>query len=273
MVVEPEDSDPDTAEDAEKRIKGLQAELSRRKGNAEKVEQLQSELAYMKGQLDTLTKSKGTTNELSDVISKMDEETLLERKDQWTEELASLRGKFDRAEEQGDTEQMQNLGSRIAHARKIMKAIQTEDRTRSETKRTQHEQKSTEAETVKAELTGMFTTVTELHPEFLDENSDLWNAGQEQFNAYPILMEKLGGAAQVVAAALAIVKHPELVSQQSSTEVRKEVLHNIDKGLSKALSVGTRLTPGRTTATPNIAVDTAENLAAFNRMVEKVKGN
>lgn len=268
------DDKPQSKEDYEARIKGLQAELGRRKGNAERVEQLEQELAYLKGQLDTLTKTKATESvqeKLTAALQKLTDEDLISKQTDWEEELSSLRAKYDRAEELGNSDTMEHLAQKIAYAKQLIKAMRVEGSTRSERRHSEQEAIANAGQVLESELGTMFEVVTENHPDFKDPESELWKAGEEEYNAYPLLMERLGPAAQVVAAAMAIVKRPELVGAKTSTSVRKDVIANIDKGLTKALHKGGANAPSTGRAT-NYNIDSSEGLAAFEAMVTRIKG-
>lgn len=258
------------ADDPEAQIEGLKAELARRKGNAEEVKRLEAQLEYMRGQLDTVLKSK-EQDPITTALSKMDDETLITRKDEWQEELISLRGKFDRAEELNDTTAMQELGARITNARRIIKAIQLEDRSRVERKMSSQKEVEEVTDRITRELTSMRDIIVKAQPGMDNEESDLWKAGELEFKTYPEVMRRLGPMASTVAVALAILKNPELAGKKQDTEVRKEVLNSLEKGLKKALTPGTKATASSPTPV-EYTVETGEGLAAFNRLVDKYKG-
>lgn len=271
---EPEDEKPASPEDAQARIKGLEAELKRRKGNAERVSELEEQLAYMKGQLDSLEKSKqneSASDKLVSAVQKLSDEDLISKQTDWEEELSSLRAKYDRAEEVGDQSNMQALAQKIAYAKQLIKTLRVEDKSRSERKRSEQENIQSSEQAVRTELGDMVDTVMELHPDFKDKDSALWKAGNDEFAAYPEVMARLGPVAQLVAAAMAIVKHPELTGAKNAAAARSEVLNNLDKGFKKALHKGGGSAPsvGRTM---DYSVETGDGLAAFNRMVDRIKG-
>lgn len=267
------ESEPSTKEEYEARIKGLQAELSRRKGNADKVEELTNELTYMKGQLDTLAAAKTTTSaedKFLEAVQKLDDEALVSKQGDWEEEIASLRGKFDRAEELGDVEKMNSIAQKIANAKWVITKLRTETLNRSERRVNERTNQQTEFESLQSELGEMYDTVREQFPDFTNEESELWKAGKAEFDSHPVLMSKLGVAGQVVAAAMAIVKNPDLAGGKETGEVRKELIETIDKGLTKALRTGG--SAPRMQQQTSFDVESGDGLAAFNKLVDRYKG-
>lgn len=268
------ETEPATVEEAQAKIKALQKELARRKGNAEKVGQLEQELSSMKSQLESLTKASKRTereNELSEAVKQLSDKELVEKRIDWDEKLASLRSRYDRAEEYGDRDKLSTLEQQIAAAKSVLAALHLEERSRYDRQRTEKDKQAKAEEGIRGELSSMYETLIELHPSFKEKDSPLWEAGNAEFQAYPVLMEQLGPVAQLVASAMAIVKHPELVGGKKESEIRKRTIETIGNGLRKAVNKGTGSAPSNN-APLEFNVESGDGLAAFNRLVDRVKG-
>lgn len=271
---DPLDKEAKTPAELEAQVRGLKAELKRRQGNAEKIAELEQELAYVTGKLEVLATKKATdsqTDELNTALQGLDDSTLSSKEIDWSAELTSALSKYDRAEEIGNTEEMGRQAQRIYNAKRVIKAIRAEVVARTERKVTQNKEQEQEATTLKTELDTMVNVIKELAPEMLVEGSELWKAGKAEYDAHPAMMKRMGPAGELVAAALAVVKNPHLVGAKSAKEVRKSVLDQIDKGFGKALKTGGAAAPS-TGRTMDLNVGTREGMEAFNKVVEQIKG-
>jgi chromosome segregation ATPase len=266
-----EEQEEETPEKLKARIRGLQAELTRRKGNAEKVSELEAQLARVQSQLDTLTKAPRQQEEtIEDLVRKLDDKALVSKEVDWNDELTDARTRYAQAEERGDEKAMERHASRIMYAKKVLAALKAESSERRERKQLEAEQLRTEQAKVKAELESMYSLVMQNFPEFKDQNSDLWKAGKAAYDANPELMKRLGPASEIVAAAVAVLENPHLVKGKTEAEARKAVVSKLESGLKKSLQVGA--TSPTTARIPIPSVDTSEGLAQFNALVDRLKG-
>ncbi len=276
QVLDTEEDDNDESPDKLKaRIRGLQAELTRRKGNADKVSELELQLAKVQGQLEEASKkpsAKETENTIEAAVQKLDTKALIAKQTDWEDELADARARYAAAEDRGDRDAMSDHGKRITYAKTVLSAIRTETLERGERKQKEDAEAQTEATTIKAEFDSMYDALDTQFPEFKDKDSALWKAGNKEYIDHPKIMKRLGPAGEIVAAALAVLKNPELVgkSKQSESSARKEVVRNLETGLKKALSTGAAAPSTGRTVVP--AVDSGEGLAEFNKLVDRIKG-
>ncbi len=260
--------EPEKEPDSEAQIKGLKAELSRRQGNADKVHELEVELARLQGEMKS---TKTTVDPLMDAIQKLDDKDVLDRQTDWEAELSIATAKWERAEDAQNQDALRLAGERITRAKSMLSLLRREVMERSDRKHTARSVQEKETQTLTTELTGMYDSVAEAFPAFNEEGSDLWNAGQEVYKANPALMTKLGPAGEVVAAAMAIIKFPNLV-KGGDAATRKDVLKKIDKGFGKVLSTGGNSPSSSRSVDYSNAVGTSEGLAKFEDMISKLKG-
>lgn len=264
-----EDEPEETPEKLKARIRGLQAELTRRKGNADKVNELELQLARVQGQLETI--NRGEKNKtIEAAVRELDDKALVSKKVDWDDELADARARYARAEELDDKSAMREQAGRIKYAKDVLAAIEFESADRRDRKQTEADAVKSEQTRLKSELEGMYSTLEENFPDFQDQTSDLWKAGDAEFRANPTMMKKLGPAGEVVAAALAVLKNPHLIGQRSEAEARREVVGKLEKGVKKALSTGAASPSTGRMVTPR--VETGEGLAKFNELVDRIKG-
>lgn len=268
--VEKQDDSPDALK---AQIRGLKAELTRRSGNADKVGELESQLQDLQEQLKVVqAQPKPQPDSLAEAISKLDDKGVIAKLTDWQDELAAARAKYERAEENGDTAKLELAQQRITHAKRVLSALNEETQARQERKAQQAEEARSEASTINEELVDMYEAVNEVFPDFQDPESELWKAGNDEFNKHPKLMARMGPAGELVAAALAIVRNPKLAPGKGNAAARRDVLSKIDKGLSKALAGGAASPSTGRTVDWGAAVSTGDNLAQFNATVDKIKG-
>lgn len=271
--VESEDGDEteETPDKLKARIRGLQAELTRRKGNAEKVNELEVQLSRVQGQLEQLNRApKSSDTTLEDAIKKLDDRALVSKQTDWDDELADARARYAQAEDRGDEKAMERHGSRINYAKKVLSAIRVESLERVERKQQTADAVKDEQAKVKTELDSMYSTLTESYPDFRDNTSELWKAGDAEYKAHPEIMKRLGAAGEIVAAAMAVLKNPNLVTQTTESSARREVVNKLEAGVKKALRSGASSPTTGRTVTPQVS--TGEGLAKFNEMVDRIKG-
>lgn len=261
-----ESAEPETPEDLKAQIKGLQAELSRRRGNSERVEALEQELQTMKSKLDA-----PASNEFA-WIKKLDEDDIVSKQTDWDDELADARARYARAEENGDERALEKHGHRILQAKRVLSAFrkETQDRTK-QAMQSQQDQQS-EFETIRSEITDMQETVNTLVPDVLVRDSEAWLAGKEEYDSHPVLMKQLGPLGEVVACAMAILRNPDLASKKSSSSARKDVIGSLEKSVKKALVTGASTSHTPRNVDYSGAISSGDDLAKFNAMIDKIKG-
>lgn len=271
--VEPVEGDEteETPDKLKARIRGLQAELTRRKGNAEKVNELEVQLSRVQGQLEQLNRApKSNETALEDAIKKLDDRALVSKQTDWDDELADARARYAQAEDRGDEKAMERHGSRINYAKKVLSAIRVESLERVERKQQTADAVKDEQAKVKTELDSMYSVLTESYPDFQDNTSELWKAGDAEYKAHPEIMKRLGAAGEIVAAAMAVLKNPNLVTQTTESSARREVVNKLEAGVKKALRSGASSPTTGRTVVPQVS--TGEGLAKFNEMVDRIKG-
>lgn len=272
---EPEGDAEETADTLKKQIAGLKAELTKRKGQHEKVEKLEKDLSSLQAELKA-SQSKGEQTEeqkLAEAVSKLDHDAIIEKRIEFEDELADGRANLKLAERDGDVEAQKVASNQILRARKVLKAL---DKGREElAKRTQDAEAGEKDFTKKltAEVDGIFADALELHPSLKDTESPLFKAGDAEFRKRPLLMKAMGQSmGELVSLAYAILRNPELVGGKSTkaAEVRKDLVKNLDEGISKAFHKGGGA--AGTKATPNYAEVAETDMASFEKMVAKAKG-
>jgi hypothetical protein len=83
-------------------------------------------------------------------------------------------------------------------------------------------------------------------------------------------MARLGPLGEVVAAAMAVIRNPALANKTASPAARRDVIGSLEKSIKKSLSTG--VSSPTTTRSPSVDVGTPDSLAAFNAMIDKIKG-
>jgi hypothetical protein len=257
-----EDEPEETLDTLKARVTGLQAELTRRRGNADRVEALEQEVTNLK------SKSSAPADEFG-WIRKLDDDGLSSKSVDWDDELADARAKYGRAEESGDDRAMERQGHRILVAKKTQAAFRKETLDRTRREQAQAQEAQTEAQSIQSEITDMHDTMTELLPDLLTKGSDAWNAGNDEYVSHPKLMQRLGPLGEVVAAAMAVVRNPALLGK-TTPAARRDVIGSLEKAVKKSLSTG--VSAQSQPRSVDVNVDTGEGLARFNAMIEKIKG-
>ena len=270
---EPTDEKP---ESLKAQIRGLKAELTRRSGNADKVEELENQLNQLQGELKAVSARPAPATQpdgLLEAIQKLDDKGVISKTVDWQDELAAARVKYDRAEETGDQTKLEQASQRIQHAKRVISALTEEGQTRAERKTQQAEEFKTESALINEELVEMYEVVNESFPDFQDTKSELWQAGNDEFLNHPTLMKRMGPSGEIVAAALAVIRNPELVKGTKGTAAaRRDVISKLDRGISKALNAGASSPSTGRSVDYGAMTGGGENLAQFNAMVDKIKG-
>ena len=270
---EPTDEKP---ESLKAQIRGLKAELTRRSGNADKVEELENQLNQLQGELKAVSARPTPAAQpdgLMEAIQKLDDKGVISKTVDWQDELAAARVKYDRAEETGDQAKLEQTSQRIQHAKRVISALTEEGQTRAERKTQHAEELKTESALINEELVEMYEVVNESFPDFQDANSALWKAGNDEYLNHPTLMKRMGPSGEIVAAALAVIRNPELVKgTKGAAAARRDVISKLDRGISKALNAGASSPSTGRSIDYGAMTGGAENLAQFNAMVDKIKG-
>lgn len=253
-------------DDPEAQIRGLRAELARRQGNADRVHELELQLAKLQGE----TSKKTTTDPIVEAIQELGDKDLIGKQTDWEAELAVASAKFERAEENQNTEAMRIAGERMAHAKRVLSLLRTETLERGDRKRVEYDKQKQEVSQLETELDQMRSTVIDAFPEFENKDSELWKAGNAEYIAHPGLMSRMGAAGEIVAVAMAILKNPSLTKGTSAT-TRRDVLKEIDKGFGKALKGGS-VSPSTGRAQDYAqSVQNIDGLGKFNDIIENIK--
>lgn len=259
-----------SVDELESQIKGLKAELARKSGQADKVEELENQLQFALGRLEEIsTKGASKDDPFTEAVKEAPEKTLILKQVDWEDELADARARLVRAEETGDERAIDKATQRIQAARRSLSIIRTELVERSDRKSQDNINQQNEATKIHNELEAMYTAVEEKFPDFQDPESELWQAGNAEFKAHETLLRKLGPAGEIVAAAMAIIKRGG--TEKGAAEVRKQTIRKIDAGLTKALQAGAG-SPSTGGNAQAHNVSNAEGLANFNAYIDKIKG-
>ena len=264
-----EDIDEDldaSPENLKAQVKGLQAELTRRRGNSDRVDELQTELQALKTKLETPASTKLAW------MQKLDDDDLASKQTDWDDELADARARYARAEDAGDDRNLEKHGQRILTAKEVLSAFRKETRERTNQVLTNQKNQDTLVNSISAELTDMQTTVDELMPELRVRDSAAWTAGKEEYDAHPTLMTQLGPFGEVVACALAIIKNPELATKKSASSARKDVVNSLERSVKRSLTTGVSAATTPRNVDYAAALGSGDDLAKFNAMIDKIKG-
>ena len=264
------DEKPDEPADLEAQVKGLKAELARRSGNADKVDELEKQLQYALGRLDEVSKSATKeTDPFISAVKEADEKTLISKQADWEDELADARARLVRAEENNDEAAVEKATNRLRRAKYSLSTIRGELVDRADTNSKNRATLESEAGKIKEELEMMYTAVEEKYPDFQNPESELWKAGNDEFLKHGTILRKLGPAGEIVAAAMAIIKQGK--GEENALDVRKNTIRKIESGLNKAFRAGSG--SPTTNKTVNVEqVSSADGLANFNAFIDKIKG-
>lgn len=260
---DPEETDP---EKLKAQIRGLRSELSRRKGNTDKVEALEAQIEDLKTKVQESSKPKSN----ADWIQKLDDDQLAAKYTDWDDELSDSRARYIRAEERGDNDEMERQGQRILQAKRVLSEFKKETLSRNTRRTEEANAQSRVAESIRSEVNDMYETVSEAFPDFQNEDSELWKAGLKEYQEHPELMARLGPAADMVAAAMAVIRNPNLARGKAAPSGRKEVISKLEGAVKKSLMTGAS---APSTQRPfEVNVDSAEGLDNFNKYIDRIKG-
>lgn len=234
-----EDADP-KEDELHSQVEALQKELARvrrtKNDSAEEVQGLRESLARVQGQLETLVR--GTTKTENKMGSYTDAQ-LVQGQAEWEDEILDIRDALREARKTDDHATINAAQKQYAVAKHTLAAIRQEllDRT----KRVGADQARAQGEATKIveEVVELYDTAYEHFPDLKDKDSDIWQAGNEEYTARPSLMKQLGPLGELVAVALAITNKPELVGgKKQAKAARRELLSEINDKAEAALLKG-----------------------------------
>lgn len=266
----PEGSEGEDPKELQAKVDALTKELNRvRKGKAEssaEVQELREQLASFKGQLEVMSKGQTSTTE-EPRLAKYSDKELLQGQTEWEDALYHARDAKRRARSENDEEAYNKAARSEGTAKATLESIRTELLER--TKRVASEQAKAQSETddLVTEIAGLYEDAYDVLPELKDKDSEVWKAGNEEYNRHPKLMKQLGPMAELVATALALTKNPKLLpGGKEVKEARKELLSEINAQAEKSLLKG-KGTPSKK-GTPDFD---AMPKADFEAMIHKLK--
>ena len=271
---EPDDESPEALK---AKIKGLEMEVGRRKGQHDRVEKLETEIADLKKR-QTEPVDDSPDARLKAAIAKLDSDGIIEKKVEWEEEQSDARIALRLSEKDGDVKGQQEATQRIVNARKVLKAL---EQGRIALDKSTQKAETSEKEFVRSlegEVDGIVKDAYELYPDIKNPDSELFKAGDAEFRKRPHLMKAMGQTmGELVSLAYAILRNPELVATKGgkpAENVRKDLMKNLDETTSKAFLKG-----GGSTGTKPSPVNYSElvqtgttGVADFEKLVARVKG-
>lgn len=244
-----------------KQIGGLKAELSRRKGQADKVAVLESKIDELTQRLASNTVQPGKqVDAVSEAIDKLDDKALIDRQTDWEEELVESRISLSQAM---DDTSKKEASDRVKWAKHVLGKIRVslKDRVLSQMHQSINQRDNTAQ--IQNEVNTLFDTVSQRYPELADRQSELWKSAKDEYDTLPNTMRALGELGEIVAVAAAIGKNPALVTKNGNE--RKELLNELS-------TLSTRAPRGRTSAdfTKGVNVESM-SLPDFEKYIEKLK--
>jgi hypothetical protein len=267
-VAQDDTVETETPETLKAKLAGLQAELARvrkqKTGNEGEASTLREVVAEMQGQLKVLREGK-TSQSLQDRVAELPDAQVLENAVAWSDELADARVTARLAERDRDDVALREAATRIEAARKMLKIYDVEKQLRSERKVDIQKAQGAKASALTGELDALFAQTKAAIPDLMDETSEIWKAGQAEYQASPHLMKQLGPVGQMVAVASAIAKNPQLVSKK----VAANLLANIENAAGKAFQKG-GAAPKMTVSKP-VSINSQKDLSDFEAQVSAVK--
>lgn len=264
------DEEPgDDVGNLKEQITGLKAELTKvrkqKSGSTEEVLSLKERLANMEGQLQAIHTAK-TSGTVEEKLSKLSTDQVADNRIAWEDEQADARVAGRLAERDQDQAGVREANERIANARKMLKLYDTEKDRRVKADANNERLNLDDTKAVSTDLDKLFSEVYTQVPEMAVEGSDIWKAGKAEYDALPSLMKRLGPLGELVAAASAIAKHPELVSKK----VTNKLVNAIDAAADKAFSKGGAAPTG--SFKPVTTINSQADVASFEAQVRAVKG-
>lgn len=267
--VEAKETEKETeAASLEEQVSGLTKELTRvrksRVTSDETVQELREQLAAVRGQLQSLTaKDSSATNKLA----KYSDEQLVHGQTEWEEELVDARASLRKAREDGNEASAERFERAIGVARATLNAVRTELLERTKRVGADQAKAQGEASRIVQDVVSIYDRAYESFPGLKDKDSELWQAGNETYNANPALMRQLGPLGELVAVAIAIAENPKLVGgAKEAKAARKELLSEINTKAEKSLIKG-----GGKAKVKGAPEFDAMSPSDFDAMVNKIK--
>lgn len=267
---EAEDDDDSGEEKLRDKVEALQKELARVRKNknesGEEVQGLRESLARVQGQLETLVRA-GEQKSDSAKLSKYTEPQLVEGQTQWEDELLDARDALREARKEDNKQAIAEASRQVAIAKNTLSAIRQELLDRTKRVGADQAKAQSEANKIVEEVVEMYDKAYESFPDLKDKDSEIWQAGNEEYLARPSLMKQLGPLGELVAVALAITTNPELVGgKKQAKAARKELLSEINDKAESALLKGGGKTKSKSST--NFADMGGDD---FDRIVHKIK--
>lgn len=264
------DAEDEQEETLTSKVEGLQKELARVRKNKEaakdEVQSVREELARVQGQLETLVRTKQNDSQAGRMAQYTDNQ-LVQGQAEWEDEALEAHAALREARKGEDPKAVAEAQRAVQVAKATLSAIRQELLER--TKRVGVEQAKVQDVTNKLveEITDLYDGAYESFPELKNKDSELWQAGNEEFMTRPALMRQLGPLAELVAVTAALTKNPELIGgRKQAKAARKELLSEINDKAESAILKGGGKAKGKT------ATDFSTwNGEDFDKLVHKVK--
>ncbi len=256
------------------KVSGLQAELTRvrkqKSGSAEEAQELKERIADMEGQLKVLRESKREVT-LEDKLAKLTDKQVISNRRMWEDELIDARVEARQAAKDSDVDSVRQANERIANANLMLEKYDEEKDRRASAKVTGKTDQDKEKEGIANELSSLFEDISKAAPDIFKKDTPIWKAGQEEYTKLPSLMRQLGPLGELVAAASAIAKHPELVGKKVADKVIDKMVKNIEDVADKAFNKG-GTAPSAGTVPYTTTINTQADLQSFEAQVRAIKG-
>lgn len=262
-----DEGDETDEEDIPAQIAGLTKELARvrkdRNSSAQEVQTLRERLAQVQGTLEGLSKSQPPTDQ---PLVKFSDDDLVQGQGEWEDALLEARDAARQARRDGDNATATRAEQAVSVARRTLQAIRKELLGRAKQTGADQARAQSDNSRVEAEIRDLYTAANQNFPELADKESDLWQAGKEEYDAHSRMMQALGPLGELVAVSMAVAKNPALVRGAKKGETRRELLSELDTKVEKALYKGT--SKGKPKSAPDFSRMSASE---FDGMIEKMK--
>ncbi len=254
-------------------VSGLKAELTKvrkqKASGSDEANELKERLANLEGQLSVLKANKSTST-LEDKIAQLGDDQLATNKGMWEDERVDARVSARLAEKENDTEGIQRANQRILDANHTLKLYEADEKRRDTVRSKGQSSQDEEKAGIAKDLDLLFTEVGTACPDLFVKDTPIWKAGQEEYSKLPKLMKQLGPLGELVAAATAVAKHPELVGKRVADTAVNTLVNNIEKAADKAFHKGgSAPTIGAKPFTT--VINNRADLVSFEDQVRKVK--
>jgi predicted nucleic acid-binding Zn-ribbon protein len=270
-VVEDEAAETTDPKELQAKLSALTKELSRvRKSKTEssvEVQEVREQLANLQGQLNVMSKTKGTDEVPENRLAKYTDEQLLQGQTEWEESVTEASYAKRKARTDADDAAYEKAEKAANTAKSTLIAIRKELLER--TKRVGAEQAKAQSETSELvqEIAGLYENAYSVLPDLKDKDSELWKAGNEVYNRHTKLMKQLGPMAELVATSIAITENPKLLpGGNQGKAARKDLLKEINDHVETSLIKG-KGTPNKKVTTDFAALPKAQ----FEKLIHDLK--